>query len=76
MLQTTYFTWFSLLLHDEFNCAFDTHPDELFGTGGIDYYKDGRETYDNVQVMARYAQAGMVGNFEATCGNYKIAYSN
>lgn len=41
-----------LLSHqlDFINWAFDTHADEVFGTGGIDYYKDGRETYDNVQV--------------------------
>lgn len=65
-----------LLSHqlDFINWAFDTHPDELFGTGGIDYYKDGRETYDNVQVMARYAEAGMVGNFGATCGNARDGY--
>lgn len=65
-----------LLSHqmDFINWAFDTHPDELFGTGGIDYYKDGRETYDNVQVMARYAAAGIVGNFGATCGNARDGY--
>ena len=65
-----------LLSHqiDFINWAFDTHADEVFGTGGIDYYKDGRETYDNVQVMARYNQAGMVGNFGATCGNAYDGY--
>jgi predicted dehydrogenase len=65
-----------LLSHqlDFINWAFDTHPDELFGTGGIDFYKDGRETYDNVQVMARYKEAGMVGNFGATCGNARDGY--
>ncbi len=36
-----------LLSHqlDFINWAFDTHADEVFGTGGIDYYQDGRETY-------------------------------
>lgn len=65
-----------LLSHqiDFINWAFDTHPDEVFGTGGIDYYKDGRETYDNVQMTARYAQAGMIGNFGATCGNAYDGY--
>lgn len=60
-----------LLSHqiDFINWAFDTHPDEILGTGGIDYYKDGRETYDNVQVMLRYKKKGMIGNFGATCGN-------
>lgn len=65
-----------LLSHqlDFINWAFNTHPDEIFATGGIDYYKDGRETYDNVQVMARYAREGMIGNFGATCGNARDGF--
>lgn len=65
-----------LLSHqiDFINWAFSTHPDELLGTGGIDYYKDGRETYDNVQVVLRYNQARMIGNFGATCGNAHEGY--
>jgi predicted dehydrogenase len=65
-----------LLSHqiDFINWAFNTHPDELFATGGIDFYKDGRETYDNLQVMLRYNQSGMVGNFGATCGNAHEGY--
>jgi predicted dehydrogenase len=65
-----------LLSHqlDFIHWAFNTTPDEIFGTGGIDYYKDGRETYDNVQVMVRYAKEGMVGNFGATCGNARDGY--
>jgi predicted dehydrogenase len=56
------------------NWAFNTHPDELFSTGGIDFYKDGRETYDNVQVTLRYNQAEMVGNFGATCSNSRDGF--
>jgi predicted dehydrogenase len=56
------------------NWAFNTHPDELFSTGGIDYYKDGRETYDNVQVMLRYNKAEMIGNFGATCANARDGF--
>lgn len=65
-----------LLSHqmDFTNWAFNTHPDEIFATGGIDHFKDGRETYDNVQVMCRYDKAGMVGNFGATCGNARDGY--
>lgn len=65
-----------LLSHqiDFINWAFSTHPDEVFGTGGIDFYKDGRETYDNIQVMLRYDKAGMVGNFGATCANAHEGY--
>jgi predicted dehydrogenase len=65
-----------LLSHqmDFVNWAFNTHPDEIFATGGIDHFRDGRETYDNVQVMCRYQNAEMVGNFGATCGNARDGY--
>jgi predicted dehydrogenase len=65
-----------LLSHqiDFVNWAFNTHPDQILGTGGIDFYRDGRETCDNVQVMLRYEQAGMIGNFGATCGNARDGY--
>jgi predicted dehydrogenase len=56
------------------NWAFNTHPDELFSTGGIDFYKDGRETYDNVQVTLRYNKAEMIGNFGATCSNSRDGF--
>jgi predicted dehydrogenase len=65
-----------LLSHqmDFVNWAFNTHPDEIMGAGGIDFYKDGRETYDNVQVIMRYNKDNMIGNFGATCGNERDGY--
>ena len=65
-----------LLSHqiDFVNWAFETQPDEIIGTGGIDVFKDGRETYDNVQALLRYKTAGMIGNFGATCGNAHDGY--
>jgi len=65
-----------LLSHqiDFINWAFDTHPSEFLATGGIDVYKDGRETYDNVQLMLRYPDQNMIGNFGATCGNSRDGY--
>jgi predicted dehydrogenase len=65
-----------LLSHqiDFINWAFETQPDEIFGTGGIDIFKDGRETYDNIQATLRYKSAGMIGNFGATCGNAHDGY--
>lgn len=65
-----------LLSHqmDFINWAFDTHPDTIMGTGGIDHFKDGRETYDNVQALLRYTKKGMIGNFGATCGNAREGY--
>lgn len=65
-----------LLSHqiDFINWVFNTHPDEIIGTGGIDNYKDGRETYDNVQVVLRYNRENMIGNFGATCANAREGY--
>jgi predicted dehydrogenase len=65
-----------LLSHqmDFINWAFDTHPSEFLATGGIDVYKDGRETFDNVQLMLRYPDQNMIGNFGATCGNSRDGY--
>jgi predicted dehydrogenase len=36
------------------NEVFRGGPESVVGSGGIDYWKDGRETYDNVQVTYRY----------------------
>ncbi|MGS2738571.1 Gfo/Idh/MocA family protein [Sinomicrobium sp. M5D2P17] len=55
--------------------AFDCLPTTIYGTGGIDRFKDGRETYDNVQVNIRYEKEGMIGNFGATCSNQHDGYS-
>jgi predicted dehydrogenase len=65
-----------LLSHqiDFINWAFETQPDEIIGTGGIDIFKDGRETYDNIQATLRYKEVGMIGNFGATCGNAHDGY--
>lgn len=60
---------------DFINWAFETHPQEIFATGGIDTFKDGRETYDNVQAVLRYeGKHSMIGNFGATCGNAHDGY--
>jgi predicted dehydrogenase len=56
------------------NWALETHPDEVFSTGGIDYFKDGRETYDNVQIMLRYNQKGIIGNFGSTLANEREGF--
>ncbi|HWW42492.1 Gfo/Idh/MocA family oxidoreductase [Pedobacter sp.] len=65
-----------LLSHqiDFINWVFDTHADEVIATGGIDFYKDGRETYDNVQAVLRYSKEHMIGNFGATCANSHDGY--
>lgn len=65
-----------LLSHqiDFINWAFNTQPDQIYATGGIDHYKDGRETFDNVQATLRYNKEGMIGNFGATCANARDGY--
>ena len=36
------------------NEVFGSSPESVVGSGGIDFWKDGRETQDNVQVVYRY----------------------
>lgn len=66
-----------LLSHqmDFIHWVFDTHPDEIMGFGGVDVYRDGRETYDNVQLILRYNKQGMIGNFGTTLGNARDGFS-
>lgn len=40
---------------DFVNWVFDSHPVRVIGFGGIDYWKDGRETFDNVNSTLEYA---------------------
>ena len=65
-----------LLSHqmDFIHWAFDSVPSTVYGTGGIDHFKDGRETFDNIQVSLRYAEEGMIGSFGATCSNKHEGY--
>ncbi len=39
---------------DFVNWVLDATPDKIMGVGGIDYWKDGRETYDNVHLLYSY----------------------
>ena len=36
-------------------------PERVIGNGGIDFYRDGRETFDNVQAIYTYP-SGAAGN--------------
>ncbi len=42
----------------------DTRPRQVLGTGGIDFWKDGRETRDNISLLVRY-ENGVTASF--TC---------
>jgi predicted dehydrogenase len=65
-----------LLSHqmDFVHWAFDTEPSSIYATGGIDHFKDGRETFDNVQATIRYNDSGIIGNYGATCSNQYEGY--
>lgn len=39
---------------DVANWFLGTHPKRVFATGGIDYYRDGREVYDNIACLYEY----------------------
>lgn len=48
--------------------AFGADPRSVIGQGGIDYWKDGREVYDNVQVIYEYP-AGQKAVFTSMLNN-------
>jgi predicted dehydrogenase len=50
------------------NLIFGTMPSSVTGLGGIDYWKDGRETYDNVTVVYSYPE-GQKASFSSTTTN-------
>ena len=53
---------------DFINWVTDSHPDQITGFGGIDHWKDGRETYDNVHLLFKYP-SGLDASFECTTTN-------
>lgn len=48
-------------------------PERVMGMGGIDYWKDGRETYDNVHLMYEYPK-GVKATFTCLTSNAKDDY--
>lgn len=53
---------------DFINWVTDSHPEQITGFGGIDHWKDGRETYDNVHMLFRYP-SGLDASFTCTTTN-------
>lgn len=49
------------------------HPEKVTGFGGIDYWKDGRETYDNIHVVYGYPN-GLKATFTCLTANAKDDY--
>jgi predicted dehydrogenase len=54
------------------NWVLGSLPEKITGFGGIDYWKDGRETYDNVNTIFEYP-SGIKATFQAITTN---AYEN
>ncbi len=49
------------------------HPERVIGTGGIDYWKDGRETFDNIHVIFDYPD-GVKATFTCLTSNAYEGY--
>lgn len=61
-----------LLSHqlDFINWIFNIHPEKTVGFGGIDYWKDGRETFDNVNILLQYPNGMKVNCISLTANAY------
>ena len=55
------------------NWVLEATPEKVVGMGGIDYWIDGRETYDNVHLMYQYPQ-GVKAKFTCLTSNAKDGY--
>ena len=53
---------------DFVNWVLEDTPEQVMGVGGIDYWKDGRETYDNIQLIYSYP-SGAKATFTCLTGN-------
>ena len=53
---------------DWVNWVTGSHPEKIVGFGGIDHWKDGRETFDNAHVMMEYPD-GIDATFTCTTTN-------
>lgn len=60
---------------DFVNWVLKSTPNTVMGVGGIDYWKDGRETYDNIHLIYSYP-SGVKATFRCltsnSLGDYKI----
>ncbi len=55
------------------NWALEDHPEKVVGMGGIDYWKDGRETYDNIHLTYGY-KSGFKASFTCLTANAYEGY--
>ena len=55
------------------NWVLNETPSQVMGTGGVDYWKDGRETYDNIHLIYNYP-SGVKAKFTCLTSNAKDDY--
>ncbi|WP_298495970.1 Gfo/Idh/MocA family oxidoreductase [uncultured Algibacter sp.] len=58
---------------DFVNWVLKETPNQVMGVGGVDYWKDGRETYDNVHLIYSYPN-GVKAKFTCLTSNAKDGY--
>lgn len=58
---------------DFVNWVLGETPNQVMGVGGVDYWKDGRETYDNVHLIYSYPN-GVQAKFTCLTSNAKDGY--
>lgn len=58
---------------DFVNWVLGTTPNQVFGVGGVDYWKDGRETFDNTHLIYSYPN-GVKAKFSCLTSNAKDGY--
>jgi predicted dehydrogenase len=58
---------------DFVNWVLDDNPIKVAGFGGIDFYKDGREVYDNIKVIYEY-KGGVKASYTCLSNNSKDGY--
>ena len=58
---------------DFVNWVLGENPNKIMGTGGIDYWKDGRETFDNVHLLYDYP-SGVKASFTCLTSNAQGDY--
>ncbi|MEI6865907.1 Gfo/Idh/MocA family oxidoreductase [Flavicella sp.] len=58
---------------DFVNWVLEATPEKVMGVGGIDYWKDGRETYDNIHLIYSYPE-GVKAKFSCLTNNANEGY--
>jgi predicted dehydrogenase len=58
---------------DFVNTILEENPIQVMGTGGVDYWKDGRETYDNIHLIYNYSN-GVKAKYTCLTTNEKEGY--